>query len=69
MIYAARNIGLNGWVKNCDDDTVEATVQGTEKQVNEIIEWARKGPSMARVESVEVSEGFGQYSSFEIVSH
>ena len=66
MYYAAVQCGVTGWVRNCQDGTVESMVQGPEENVNEFIELARKGPGMARVEQVEVSDGFGLFEEFEI---
>ncbi len=66
MYYVAQDLGLSGWVKNCEDGSVEAVVQGTPMSVQSIIDWAHKGPSMSRVDFVDVSDDFGQYSTFEI---
>ena len=33
-----------GWVRNRDDGTVEAILQGEEAQVMKVLEWARHGP-------------------------
>jgi len=66
FFYAAKNAGVNGWVKNSPDGTVEAVIQGTPEQVETVIDWAKKGPSMAHVTYVDVSEGFGEFSTFEI---
>jgi acylphosphatase len=49
-------LGLIGWVRNRRDGSVEALVHGEEAAVARIIEWARVGPSAAKVETVEVSE-------------
>jgi acylphosphatase len=52
----AQRLGLSGWVRNRLDGTVEALVQGGVQEVNEIIAWARRGPRMARVDSVQLSD-------------
>ena len=51
----ATRIGLSGWVRNCPDGTVEATAQGTQHDLDELIAWCRQGPPAARVERVEVA--------------
>ena len=43
-----------GWVRNRSDGTVEAFVQGPPDAVMRYIEWARRGPPLARVAAVEV---------------
>jgi acylphosphatase len=65
MVRAAVRFGINGWVRNRADGTVEALVQGTPAAVEAIIAWARRGPDAAVVESVDVTEAGGAFSSFE----
>ena len=43
-----------GWVRNRSDGTVEALVQGPPDAVAKYLEWARRGPPLARVRAVEV---------------
>jgi acylphosphatase len=52
----AQAYGVRGWVRNCPDGTVEAVFEGEPKGVETMIEWVRKGPSMAQVDRVEVTE-------------
>ncbi|HVL78530.1 MAG TPA: acylphosphatase [Sphingomicrobium sp.] len=52
----ARELGVSGWVRNCDDGSVEAHVEGEEKAVSRMVELLRQGPPNARVEAVQVSE-------------
>ena len=51
---AAKSIGVSGWVKNRFDGTVEAVFEGGKKQVDQIIDWCRKGPALARVSNIEI---------------
>ncbi len=48
----ADELGVTGWVKNTPDDNVEAVVTGTEEQLQQFIEWCKKGPVMAEVKDV-----------------
>ena len=48
--------GVTGWVRNSPDGTVEAVFEGAPEAVQAMIAWARKGPSMAYVDRVEVTE-------------
>lgn len=45
----ARRRGLDGWVRNRRDGTVEAVFAGAEPTVAEMIEACREGPPAARV--------------------
>ena len=56
MREARRIGGLYGYVRNRDSQTVECVVQGPESRVEEFIDWLRRGPVMARIDSCHVSE-------------
>jgi len=62
----AEELGVFGWVKNCDDGSVEVMAQGEKKQVEQFIKWCKKGPPFAGVENVEVDfrpdEDFADFS-------
>ncbi|MGB9860352.1 MAG: acylphosphatase [Moorellaceae bacterium] len=51
----AVRLGLNGWVRNCYDGTVEGVVEGPQEKVREFLSLCRQGPRWAQVESMEVS--------------
>lgn len=56
----AKRLGLTGWVKNRPDGAVEICAEGEEEGLKELIAWAHKGPSAARVERVDVRwRGYG----------
>lgn len=50
----ARQLGLAGWVRNRVDDTVEALFAGEAATVDRMIAACRRGPSLARVDAVEL---------------
>lgn len=50
----ARSRGVSGWVRNRPDGKVEAAFEGPEEAVRSLVDWARRGPLGAEVESVEV---------------
>ncbi|HQR53078.1 MAG TPA: acylphosphatase [Burkholderiales bacterium] len=56
MVDAAMRLGVRGWVRNRSNGDVEATVQGTPEAVEAIIEWARRGPSLAVVDNVQIED-------------
>jgi acylphosphatase len=46
--------GLDGWVRNCHDGTVEAAFAGPADQVDDMIRACHRGPRHARVDKVDV---------------
>jgi acylphosphatase len=44
---------VDGWVRNRDDGAVVCILQGEVVQVERVVEWARRGPSEARVTEVK----------------
>lgn len=60
MVQEATALGLNGWVRNRRDGSVEAYVAGPAPAVEALITWARRGPEFARVAEVRVSEAEGE---------
>lgn len=67
MRREAQNLAVAGWVRNCSDDTVEATVQGEPAAVDAIVRWAHHGPQQARVDRVDIVPDEGRYISFEVI--
>lgn len=64
---ASRNVA--GWVRNLPDGTVEAVLEGTATAVEELVEWARRGPERARVEHLDVraEAPAGGLSGFQVL--
>ena len=56
MAQQAQALGITGWVRNRRDRSVEALACGPADAVQALIDWARRGPVMARVEGVTVTE-------------
>jgi acylphosphatase len=54
MITTARRLGLTGWVRNRIDGAVEALIVGDDEAVGEMIDACRRGPTMARVDNVDI---------------
>jgi acylphosphatase len=50
----AQRLGLSGWVRNRVDGSVEALVVGDDDAVGRMIEACQRGPTLARVEAVDV---------------
>jgi acylphosphatase len=51
----ARSLGIDGWVTNAFDGSVEAVLEGDRERVESLVRWFRRGPSGAAVEDVDVS--------------
>lgn len=51
--------GIQGWIRNRKDSSVEALCIGSEEQIQAAEEATRRGPVMARVKSVTVSQAQG----------
>jgi acylphosphatase len=47
--------GVNGWVRNRNDGSVEALLQGEADAVEALTTWARHGPRGARVDEVKIA--------------
>lgn len=64
----ALELGLAGWAHNLLDGKVEIVCEGEKDNIEKFIEWCKKGPSLAKVERVDVSfeEYKGEFQSFEI---
>jgi acylphosphatase len=66
MQREAQDLAITGWVRNRSDGAVEAMVQGEFEAVDALVRWAERGPTLADVEQIEIEQGDGNYSSFEI---
>jgi acylphosphatase len=53
----ARSLGLSGWVRNAHDGSVEAEFEGPKERVRSLVDWCRRGPSLAQVDDVAVEWG------------
>ncbi len=53
MRAVAQALEVNGWVRNRDDGSVEAIVQGADGDVERLIAWCHNGPPGAYVKFVK----------------
>jgi acylphosphatase len=66
----AHELVLKGWVKNLPNGNVEVLAQGDETSLHELLQWAHKGPALARVNHIEIkwSDSQDLFESFAITS-
>jgi acylphosphatase len=67
-VEEARRAGVSGWVRNCEDGSVEAVFEGERGAVMQVVGWCYKGPSAARVSNVKVKwqEPTGEFFGFNL---
>ena len=63
----ATTYSLNGWVRNCDDQTVECEISGEEQSIKAFLNDCKKGPLLSSVKEVFTKKKpFKKYSNFNI---
>lgn len=64
----ANQLNLTGWVKNEPDNSVKILAEGEKEQLEKLIDWAKSGPSLARVDQIDVKWDKDQeeFKDFEI---
>ena len=65
MRMEAERLGVTGWVRNRKDGTVEAALHGWADEVEKMVDWMRRGPPVALVIRIDVSDSSGVYEAFE----
>jgi len=56
MRRRAESAGVDGWVRNTPEGSVEAVFEGESQAVETLVEFSRRGPSRAQVASIEVED-------------
>jgi acylphosphatase len=64
----ATSLQLTGWVRNLKDGKVEVVAEGDKEKINDLISNLEQGPSLARVDNVDVTwEDYkGEFKDFSI---
>lgn len=67
-VLRAKELGLNGWVTNLDDGSVEVLAEGSRHILESFLLFLHTGPSGARVTRVEVSwqEATDEFKDFYV---
>jgi len=53
-IAEATRLGLNGWIRNRSDGTVEALISGPQKDVELFVQAAMRGPAGSTVKNIDL---------------
>lgn len=65
----AKELGLNGWVRNCDDGSVMAVFSGPPEVVAEMLKRCEEGSPDAQVSEVTiVDEGGAAPDGFQVIA-
>jgi acylphosphatase len=65
----AQSLGLDGWVRNAGDGSVEAVFSGPAAQVEQMLERCKDGPRDAKVTAVTIiDEGGAPPSGFKVIA-
>jgi acylphosphatase len=56
MRQEAQKLGATGWVRNLPDGRVEALACGESPVLDALLAWVRRGPPLAKVNGIEISE-------------
>lgn len=52
----ADSLKVTGFAINEDDGSLFIEAEGEEENLNKFLDWCKKGPSLAKVEKIEVTE-------------
>ena len=66
MLAQARLLGINGWVRNRRDGSVEAVIASDPAQLEAMLDWSRSGPAGAAVDNVMIETASGDFQDFEL---
>jgi len=64
----AHACNVTGFVRNCEDGSIEIMAEGNDYDIRQFINWCRKGPTMASVSKLETQwKPFeGRYYDFRV---
>ena len=52
----ARLLNIKGWIKNLDDDKVEAVFEGDKEDISKILDYCIKGHFSAKVKDIKINK-------------
>ncbi len=68
-LHKAKELNLTGFVKNEPDGRVKIIAEGVERHLEKLIEWIKQGPTLAKVDNIEVKwdKDKREFEDFKIV--
>jgi len=68
VLETAEALGVNGWVRNRWDESVEVMAEGERVVLERLLNALRRGPPMSFVSNVQVEwgEGKGEFNGFSV---
>lgn len=65
----ADELGLTGWVRNEEDDSVKIVVEGEEENLRKLIDWCKTGTSEFMVDHVDIvwHDAADEFDKFQVV--
>lgn len=64
----AEKLHIKGWIKNTPDGKVEALITGNEKDLDDFVDFCKKGPERAEVEEVKIfKKQKMDFDKFEVI--
>ena len=63
----AHALGLNGYVRNRRDGSVELVLAGSAERIDQMLDSCRDGPRLAQVQDIEASDISWAGSGFEVL--
>ena len=69
LVDTARPLGVNGWVRNRPDGSVEMVAEGDRPKLERLLQAARQGPRHAQVHDVDAEwePASGGLDSFDLI--
>jgi len=65
----AKELNLQGWVRNVPEGSVEVLIEGDKENVLKMIEYLKQGPAPAQVKDIKIEwqEYKGEFQDFKIL--
>ena len=66
-VQKARQLRVNGWVKNAANGDVEVWAEGAPEKLVQFLAWLHRGPQFSRVDSIEKEDKEPRgYTGFDV---
>lgn len=67
--YTAKSFDLTGWVKNCNDESVQIEVQGKKEAISLFIRRLERGNGFSKTEDIHIKkiETLDNEKSFKVI--